>query len=145
MARARVKPEDRKNASGAPPSIDLDAYDKMADDLLAWVETAPLGSTFGDFICYTSYTYNQVAHAEKVCEKFAQKLFLAKRKLAAKWRQFGMEKNSGFARMLLPLVDKEYKEWRMTELKLQAAANADPKRALEEIMNKSENPIKDPI
>lgn len=143
MARPRVKPGEEKGVGGAPRTLDEVAYNKMADDLLAWVEIAPVGATFGDFVCCTPYTRDQVDHAEAACEEFARKISLAKRKLAMKMREFGMQKNSSFAARLLPLVDRDYKEWRMQELKVQAMTALNPQAALDEIMGKSQSPIKE--
>ena len=143
MARARVKPGEEKAPGGRPPSLDEQAYIEMGHALVKWAQNAPTGSYFKDFILDTPYTQDQVNHAEKVSEEFARLKSKAQITLARKWRSLGVEKSNPMIARLLPLVDPDYKEWRMTELKLQAAANADPKAALDEIMNKSQSPIKE--
>lgn len=143
MARARVKPEDRKNAAGAPPSVDIEPFLKMADDLIEWAKNPPLGSYFKDFVLDYPYTKSQIEHALIVSEEFSRKYSLARQIFTRNYRELAHKSNNRMYEKLMPLIDAEYKEWRMTELKLQAAANADPKAALEEIMNKSEKPVKE--
>lgn len=142
MPRKPVPKEERKSNAGRKPQ-DFSPYVEMGDALIVWAKTSMPGSFFGDFILDTPYTRDQVEHAEASCPEFARKLDLAKKILARNWRNLGVERNSGFVRAMMPLVDRDYKEWRMQELRVTAAATADPKAALAELMNKSESPIKE--
>jgi hypothetical protein len=143
MARARVKPENRKNAAGAPPSIDIDSFLKMAEDLIEWSKNPPPGSYFKDFILDYPYTKSQIDHALLNSPEFKEKYETARSIFTRRYRQLAHQTNNRMYEKFMPLIDKDYKDWRMTELKLQAAANADPKAALEEIMNRSEKPVKE--
>lgn len=143
MARARVKPEDRKNAAGAPTSVNIDPLLEMADDLIEWSRNPPAGSYFKDFVLDCPYTQSQIDHALKVSEEFARKYDQARQIFTRQYRQLAHASNNRMYEKLMPLIDKDYKEWRMTELKLQAVANANPKAALDQIMNQSQSPIKE--
>lgn len=143
MARARVKPEDRKNAAGAPVTKDIDAYIKMGHDLVEWSKNPPAGSYFKDFTLDYPYSKHQIQDALIVSEEFSQLYERARELFTRQYRQLAHSSNNRMYEKLMPLIDRDYKEWRMTELKLQAVANANPKAALDEIMNQSQSPIKE--
>ncbi len=136
--------------SGRPIGSGLtwEEVNRVIDQYSEWFETDDFHPSISWSLWFranTLWSRGQWDQAYVNYPDLARKLDQTRSKHVMKLRRLLSDygKASANAYKFAPLVDDDYKEWRMTELKLQAIANADPKAALEEIMNKSEKPVKD--
>jgi len=143
MAGGRVKPENRKNASGRRATVDIDPFLKMGEDLIIWSKDPTPGTYFKDFVLDYEYTKGQIEHALSVSEEFRSLYARARAQFARSYRQKSHESNNGMYARFMPLIDAEYKEWRREELKLEAQANIDNVSIMMLMQNKSGSIIKE--
>lgn len=110
----KYKEEKERTSKGPPFKYTEKVLDKLANELTAWSKK-PTSYYLKEFLadCELTLMPSQLTELAEFSTNLAEALMRAKQRLCARLYQHSSTKaiDGNFVKMILPLVDPEYREW----------------------------------